>query len=126
MASDFSRSTAKEGISEREKSDPELDAALKDGTRLQLELLKESNRHDEENSRTQLGLIGGAFGGERNAPAAIALIAMLFGLIGWIGALVLAAVYPEAAEFWAKNGERALSFAATALAFIFGRGSKST
>lgn len=43
----FDRAAAKQSASDKEDSDPEMDAALDDGRSLQVELLKENNRHRE-------------------------------------------------------------------------------
>jgi len=128
MASD--RSAAKGAIEESSPDDPELDAALSSGHDLQLKLAQEQNRHTEAMHKADIGFLGRAFGGEKSAPTYIAFIAMVAGLAGatfcWMQAVGTAEnpISIETAEFWSKQAERALSFGAAALAFIFGRGAK--
>ncbi|WP_029073589.1 hypothetical protein [Kaistia adipata] len=128
MASD--RSAAKDAIQDKSKDDPELNAAISSGHDLQLKLTQEENRHAEKMHLANIGWLGRAFGGEQSAPTYIAFLAMVIGLGGtaycWLQATGTPAspVAPEQAEFWSKQAERALSFGAAALAFIFGRGAK--
>jgi hypothetical protein len=126
MASEPSRGTAKQAMHDREHSDPELDETLAAGTRLQLDLVKENNRHAEANASRELGFLGKAFGGEKSAPTFVALVAVIAGVVGYGTAMWLASQDAASAEFWGTQMERALAFASAALAFIFGRGSKSS
>jgi hypothetical protein len=87
--------------------------------------VKEQNRHVEAKMRSDLGFLGRAFGGEKNAPTFVAMIAMLAGLLGAAVGTYMVAKDPFASEFWGKYIERAIAFASASLAFIFGRGSKN-
>lgn len=128
MASD--RSAAKKAIKQSSDDDPELDAALSSGHDLQLKLTQESNRHEEVMRKTDIGFLGWAFGGEKSAPTYIAFLVTILGLAGtlfcWWQAVGTneTPVSAEMVEFWSKQAERALAFAAASLAFIFGRGGK--
>ncbi len=111
---ELNRADAKEAIVSRETDDPELDAALSSGHKLQLELVKEQHRHAE----TMRGLGAKIFGHGDNAPTYIAAAAVGAGVVIAGGCLVAAyqSDIPSAVDFWAKQSERAFSFAATALA----------
>lgn len=125
MASDLDRESAKESISARRPSDPEMQDVLDSASQFQLEIVKEQNRHLEAQMMSTLGFFGRAFGGEKNAPTFVAMIAMMAGLFGAAVATYLVAKDPSAAAFWDKYIERAIAFASASLAFIFGRGSKN-
>lgn len=118
------REKAKSAIVAREKDDPELGAALHEGKNLQLEILKETNRHDEAMRGHELGFFGRILGGESTAPTVIAALVVLLGFVTFVACLYAASQYPDHADFWAKQGERGLGVGAAALAYLFGRGSK--
>ncbi|HYP57344.1 MAG TPA: hypothetical protein VEQ35_03560 [Beijerinckia sp.] len=102
-----------------------MEEVLNAASKFQLEIVKENNRHIEATIAHDLGFFGRAFGGEKSAPTHVALIAMLFGLAGAGVSFYMAAHDGTAVEFWGKQIERSVAFASTALAFIFGRGSKN-
>lgn len=118
------RTDAKNAMSDREDTDPEMDAKIAEGAKFQLDMIKENHRHAEATHKTDLGFLGKAFGGEKSAPTFVAMLAMIVGLVGAGAALGMAASNPETTEFWGTQVERAVAFASAALAFIFGRGSK--
>ena len=118
------RAGAKSTMSDREETDPEMDAKIAEGAKFQLEIIKENNRHVEATHKTDLGFLGIAFGGEKSAPTFVAMLAMIVGLVGAGAALTMAANSPETTDFWGTQVERAVAFSSAALAFIFGRGSK--
>lgn len=128
MASD--RSAAKKAIKQSSDDDPELDAALSSAHNLQLRITQETNRHEEAMRKTDIGFLGRAFGGEKSAPTYIAFLVTILGLAGtffcWWQATgtIETPTTPEMVEFWSSQAERALAFAAAALAYIFGRGGK--
>jgi hypothetical protein len=121
MASD--REQAKSAIVSRDKDDPELDEVLNNAHQLQLELAREANRHAEE----MRGWFGRLIGDDRNAPVFVALLAMMIGLGVWVYCLYNAGNLNQAqTEFWGRWAERSLAFAASALAYIFGKGVQRT
>lgn len=122
MASE--REDAKRAIMERGEADPELDQLLSGAHRLQLDLAKETNRHNETMRAKELGVFGKLVGGETTAPFTVALLVVVLGFAGAAACWVAAWNAPTSAEFWAKQAERGIAVATAALAFIFGRGSK--
>lgn len=116
----LNRKQAKDAIKEKQPDDPELDAAIGEAQRLQLDLVKENNRHREK----MAGWLGIVFGGEASAPFHIALVFAVVCLLGFGFCLYMASKGAAQAEFWAKQAERALAAASAALAYIFGRGKK--
>lgn len=116
------RAKAKEAITGRAEADPELSNAISEADALNVELTKESHRHELEMASQERGAMGRFFGGEKHAPTFIAFVAMSAGLL--IGTLCLIAAFNDTADraFWGSQAERALAFAGAALAFIFGRG----
>jgi hypothetical protein len=125
MESNLDRESAKKSISARQSNDPEMEDVLDSASKFQLEIVKEQHRHLEVQKMSDLGFIGRAIGGEKNAPTVVALIAMMTGLLGAAVATYMAAKDPSASEFWGKYIERAVAFASASLTFIFGRGSKT-
>lgn len=122
MASE--REAAKKAITGRESDDPELNVVLTGAHRLQIELVKETNRHNEVMRQKDLGAFGRLIGGEATAPFTVALIVVIFGVLAAVGCWIAAWQVPENAEFWAKQAERGIAVASASLAFIFGRGSR--
>ena len=98
-------------------------------TILQMELAARAREQEAElRERAQvrtseLGLIGHLLGGKENAPTSVALIALGSGILAFFLCLHYAA-YSAAPETWHREAEGSLAFAASALAFIFGRSSK--
>lgn len=123
MSTELNRTDAKGAIVSRETDDPELDAALSTAHKFQLELVKENNRHTE----AMRGFAARIFGHGDNAPTYIAAAAVGAGMIIAAGCLIAAFQSETQGSFdlWAKQSERALAFAGTALAFIFGKGLSS-
>lgn len=119
------RKAAKEAITDKGQNDPELDQTLKEAHNFQLELLKENNFHARQMNQANLGFIGKILGDGKNTQMFIAMLAVGAGVVLFIGCLFCAYKSPENSDFWSKQGERALAFAAAALAYIFGAGSKS-
>jgi hypothetical protein len=121
MASD--RTDAKRAIVEAEQDDPRHDAVIGQAQNLQLDLLREKNRHAEQMRRTELGWFGRTFGGEKSAPSFIALFAMCVGFVlaGFCYYQTSVAV-AEQVQFWSSHAERSLAFSGAALGFIFGMG----
>ncbi|MEH3035266.1 MAG: hypothetical protein PGN23_02045 [Sphingomonas adhaesiva] len=121
MASD--RDEAKGQIVRRESDDAELDSALGAASRLQLELAREQNRHEEAKRDKDLGFFGKLIGGEKTAPVVVAMLVVVIAFAAAIGCLIMAAVQASQAEFWAKQAERAFGLGSAAVAYIFGKGS---
>ena len=121
MASE--REKAKNAITKTDSADPELAAALADAALQQHRITAENNRHKEALQNSELGRIGRWLGGEKSAPIAIAGIAAFAGLLGMFFSLFMASrsMTPDAIDFWSKMVERGFAFAASCLAFIFGR-----
>lgn len=98
-------------------------------TILQMELAAEARQQEAElRERAQeriseLGVIGQLLGGKENAPVSVALIALASGILAFFLCLHYAA-YSSTPETWHREAEGSLAFAASALAFIFGRSSK--
>jgi len=121
MASE--RDRAKNAIKRTDSTDPELNAALAEGTELQHLLMIEVNRHKETMRSVELGWIGRVLGGEANAPIAVATIVVVAGIVGaslsvWMASQSLR---PESSEYWSKMVERFLALTISGLSFIFGR-----
>jgi hypothetical protein len=121
MASE--RDRAKNAIKRTDSTDPELNAALAEGTELQHLLMMEVNRHKETMRSVELGWIGRVVGGEANAPVAVATIVVVAGIAGaslsvWMASQSLR---PESSEYWSKMVERFLALTISGLSFIFGR-----
>lgn len=121
MASD--RDQAKSDITRRDESDAELESTLGSANRLQLELNKEQNRHEEAKRDKDLGFFGKLIGGEKTAPIVVAMLVVMIGFSLAIGCLVMAGVQSDASEFWSKQAERGIGVGTAALAYIFGKGS---
>lgn len=117
---DSDRHSAKSAIRRSQEDDYEFDQAIREGSST-LALKREDNRHRERMARVERGWLGILLGGEKHAPVAIALFAVIAGV------LIAGGCYYQAAtggsfDFWGRQAERALAFAAVALGFIFGRG----
>ena len=76
-----------------------------------------------QEKQSDLGLLGKLLGGRDNAPTSVALIGMAFGIVSFFVCLHYAAS-SDAAETWHREADTSLAFAASALAFIFGRSSR--
>lgn len=122
MASD--REKAKNAITVREADDPELGAALHEGQNFQLEVLRETNRHNEVMRGRELGFFGKILGGESTALTVIATFVVILGFATFAACLYVASSDPERAEFWSKQGERGLGVGSAALAYLFGKNAK--
>ena len=121
----FDRKAAKEAITTKSKVDAEFNEAQSGAHEFQLKIAQENNRHVETMRRHELGFIGRAFGGEKSAPTYIAFLVMVAGMAGTFYCWSQAGTVEAAvADFWSKQAERSLAFAASALAYIFGRGTK--
>jgi hypothetical protein len=120
LNTELNEAAAKRGIVRREEDDPELDAALSAAHQFQLELVREQNRHKE----AMRGFLGRVFGHDDNVPSYIAASGMAVGLVIFAACLFTAGKSSDtaAANFWAQQAERSLAFAASCLAFIFGKG----
>lgn len=120
MASD--REDAKSSIVERSASDPELQETLTSAHRLQLAITQEANRHTE----AMRGWFARGLGPADTAPTMIAFIGMLSGLVVAVTCLIGARnAAADAMQFWGQWAERSLGFAASCIAFIFGKNLKS-
>lgn len=119
MVSD--RRLAKGAVVNKDKADPELDNALSNAHKYQLELTKENNRHTEK----MRGWFPSVFGPKDSAPVFIALIAMILGLI-FFGICIYrsASTDQSISEIWSNWAERSLAFSASCLTFIFGKTSR--
>jgi hypothetical protein len=115
------RDEAKLAIREPVETDPELNQVLGEAGQFQIDLLKERHRHAEKLRTTELGWLGKAFGGERNAPTGIAALAMIISFTGSVICLYLAAKNPESKDFLLDWSGRTLAIGTTALGFIFGQ-----
>lgn len=122
MASD--RETAKGAVVQKDDDDPELDAALEAGARLQLDLKREDNRHTETMNQQNLGVVGKVFGDGRSLPTSMAFLALIAGVFG--AGFCWYAAYTDSTntDFWAKQAERSLGFAGLALGYILGQGTR--
>ena len=87
----------------------------------QLAIKEEEHRHKETMRATELGWIGRILGGEASASLTAAFIVVCVGLFTAVACLFMAAYAPAAADFWAKQFERSVAVAMTALSFIFGK-----
>jgi hypothetical protein len=121
MASE--RDKAKSAIKKTDSTDPELAAALAEGTELQHLLMVETNRHKEAMRSVELGWIGRVVGGETNAPIAVATLVVVAGLAGVFLSVWMASQSPrtDSSEYWSKMIERFLALTVSGLSFIFGR-----
>ncbi len=122
MASD--REAAKGAVVSKDEDDPELDNALANASKHQLDLKREENRHREEMNKQNLGFIGNLFGDGRNTPTAAAIIMIIFSCIITVALYIAAYNQPSLKELWMANAERALAVGLAALAYVFGKGSK--
>ena len=121
MSTGLDRDAAKKAIINRDKSDPDLEDALRNASEFQLGLVKEQNRHKE----AMRGWFSRVFGHDDNVAAYIAAGAMFVGLAAFAYCLYMAGhVDEKVVPFWSQQGERALAFSASCLAFIFGKGIK--
>ena len=118
-----SRSNAKEGITKTEDEEPELQNAITVGHQLQLDLLREKNRHRETIQKQELGWIGRFFGGENTASLGLAFAAVFLGFLGVVLGYVMAALQPISQAFGGKEIGFAYTLISSALSFVFGRSS---
>ena len=118
------RNSAKSGIQTTEQSEPELQNVLTEGLRLQLELLKEKNRHKEALQKNELGHIGQWLGGESSQSTTLATIVVGLGVVGVIAGIVMSARHPTSQDFWSKQMGYSYTAIGSALSFVFGRSSK--
>lgn len=117
------REQAKGAIVDRQQIDPEFEDALTSAHNFQLQIEKEKNRHAE----AMRGWFGRVIGDPQNAPVFIALIALIVGLGVWVVCLFKAdSGTPAVMDFYSRWAERALALASSALAYIFGKGLKSS
>ncbi|MET3853439.1 hypothetical protein [Rhizobium sp. OAE497] len=124
MSTGFDRQAAKAAIKETQGADPEFDAVQSSAHDFQLKLTQENNRHSEHMRKQEIGFFGRAFGGEKSAPTYVAFIVTVFGLVAVGFCWGMAAYNASMTEFWSTQAERAMAFAASALAYIFGRGTR--
>jgi hypothetical protein len=118
----FDREAAKNSIVARDTEDSELQQTLTAAHQFQLELTKEQNRHTE----AMRGWHGRLLGSNESAPSMIAFIGMILGLVVAVVCLYVAnSQQPSNMAFWGQWAERALGFAASCVAYIFGKGLKS-
>ncbi|MEL7300536.1 MAG: hypothetical protein AAFM92_09160 [Pseudomonadota bacterium] len=124
------REQAKAGITNKQGQDPELNQALSESKKLELELAKENNSHNRALARDKQGLLGWVFG-DVSASSSAALIVILCGLalaafsffkVQDLGGLTEANA-PEAIDFWERQIERSFALVIAALAYVFGRSS---
>lgn len=111
------RDAARSATHDRDGDDPDLKRNLQAAVELQHQLddKKETHRHREARFDKLIEL----------APVIIAAIVVVLGFAVFIGAMFEASWQAKQAEFWAKQGERGISTAVAALAYIFGKGTKS-
>lgn len=122
MASE--RENAKDAVVSSEENDPELDNALANAAKHQLDLKREDNRHKEKMNAQNLGFIGNLFGDGKSLPTTAALITIGMAFLVAIGLYIAAYHSAGDAELWTANAERSLAVAAAALAYVFGKGAK--
>ena len=115
------RDAAKSAATNVESNDPELQSTLNVAHDFQIALVKEKNRHQEEQTRIALGIFGKVLGGERNAPIVVASFAALLGFLFAGACLFLAANSPDSNDFYSDWSERTLAITTLALGFIFGK-----
>jgi len=84
-----------------------------------------AQQHELDKLRAQLGWFGRIFGGESHAPVVIAFIVVAIGLIA-AASLWWIAYISGNREFWSGEAHIALGAVTTALAYVFGRGSKDS
>ena len=77
-------------------------------------------RLDLEASRGERGAVGRLLGGKENAPAAMAFLAMLSGLL-CSSICFLAAYHSPSPAIWISAGTPFLTFAGSAVGYVFGR-----
>lgn len=121
---DVDRGSAKATAKDIDGDDPEYKQSLSEASHMRVTLEREGNRHKEEMAKGERGSIGNFLGGERNAPLTIAFLAVSVGSLVWIAALIAAYMFPDDADFWAVQGNRALALALTALGYVFGKSAK--
>lgn len=108
-----------------ETSDPEYDQSIRDSEHYRLEMLKEQYRHAQAMHDKSKGYIGRLIGGESNAASFASLFAVVAGFLTFVGCLVASHwLGLESSTQWGEHSKSALAFAATALAFLWGKGSK--
>ncbi|MCI5077934.1 hypothetical protein [Oricola sp.] len=122
MASD--RETAKGAVVQSDDNDPELENALENAAKLQLDLKREDNRHREAMNAQNLGFVGNLFGDGKSIPTTAALVTVLLAFGVAIGLYIAAYNQPVNGDMWFTNAERSLSVALAALAYVFGKGGK--
>jgi hypothetical protein len=84
-----------------------------------------NNKHEMDKIHAELGLFGRIFGSESHAAIVIAFVVIVLGFLTSIG-LWIAAYFTGKQDFWATEAHLSLSAATSALAYIFGRGSKDS
>ncbi len=119
-----SRQLAKQGITGSEDQEPEVQNAITVGHQLQLDLLREKNRHKEALQAAELGRIGRLVGAESAASITLASAVVALGFIGVITGYIIAAVRPGSQEFWGKEIGWSYGAISSAMAFVFGRSTK--
>jgi hypothetical protein len=83
-----------------------------------------AQQHAMDKLHAELGWFGHVFGSEIHAPLVIAFVVVVCGLAA-SGLLWWLAYTTGAREFWSGEAHIALGAATSALAYVFGRGSKS-
>lgn len=82
-----------------------------------------AQQHELNKLHAELGWFGQIFGSEAHAPLVIAFLVVACGLLA-SGVLWWLAYTTGAREFWSGEAHIALGAATSALAYVFGRGSK--
>ncbi|XHC13089.1 hypothetical protein ABWH98_09665 [Labrenzia sp. ac12] len=116
------REAAKKAVVSVDNDDPELDAALANASKHQLDLKKEDNRHKETMNKQNLGFVGNILGDGRNTATTAAIMVIIFSFVLSLILYVAAFNQPETKEIWMTNAERAFAAGIAALAYVFGKG----
>ena len=121
------RLQAKESIVVRDQNDSDLTNTFQNAHKLQLELTKEHNQHASKILDHNRGVLGKFFGDGKNATTFIVLVCILFGMLayGYCLSVIASAKTPELISSWSSRADNLLTFIASALAYIFGRATKS-
>lgn len=122
---ELSRIQAKKGIVKKDQPDRQLTEKQLAAHQMELEITRESNRHEKDMRSTELGFLGRFFGDGRNTQTFVALIAVFSGVSIFATCLFAAYCKPTEAQFWSDAGLKALAFAGTSIGYLFGRGSVS-
>lgn len=120
------KKTAKQAVLDKHKVDPNLGEESTEAHHLQLQLLKESNRHKE--AMGCLGFSGRMLGKDVDAATFIACIVILFCMvaffISFISPICLDNPSAEFIKMMQSISDKSLGLGSAALAYVFGKSTK--